>query len=611
MSLLKHLGEKEGNSKEKVKRLNFFRICQLFENIKKISSTLEKEAILSKFIITCHKNYPIEDLRIFYQLTSKDFSNLELDEETGISTGIFIQSLSELLNKTKDEINFANHGDWGETTQKLWQNSLKSGRASAKEILDSIFLFPKISGKGSQTKKILIIKNILKKSTSIESKYYARLIIGGSLKIGVQEKVIQKSFYSSFPDLQKHQEKIDYSSKVRRLNFGYAVEWYLDNTLKQKLKNLQMEPGHPIKPMLADRGTVELIESEEHFIEEKYDGYRIQAHIKNGKGWLFTRQLTNQTKNLSDILKQIKIACKVKSAIFDGEVISFDLKTGKVLPFQVTIRRKRKYEKEEITSNMHTEYRIFDLIYVDGEDITKKTLEERRTLLESVIDENSVIKLSKGLKTRSPEEALKYAQESKDNGHEGIMIKPISSIYHIGKRDKSWIKIKPETYDLDGVVIGGQYGTGKRQDLISRLFFAFPNEDNDTGSEMFECLGVAIGSGMSEEEMTFFKELFEEKGTEIKPENLLADPSIIPDIWLEPEYNIVIEVEADSFSWKLEDNRSMTIDNIPKINQKIDLTKISLRFPRFKSKREQGKEANTKREIELMITTNLVGSKGK
>lgn len=607
MSLFEHLDVDKNNKQKNSKpRLKFVELCNQYEVLVSTRSTLQKEAVLADFILYCYnkKKYPSNDFKCIYQLTAKDFVHLSIDEETGVSIGIFIQTLADILKKTKDEVKFLNHGDWGETVAKLWESSnKKGGKVTANDVIELIYLLPRLSGKGSQNKKITAIKRVLLKTSRVEAKYLARLLIGGSLKIGVQEKLIQKAYFTAFTPLIQFMDKINYSMKVRQLNFGYAVVWYLDGKLEDKLNELRMKPGHPVKLMLAERGSLDKIKTEIHFVEEKYDGYRVQAHLSNNKIWMFSRQLTDQTNNLMDIVKKLNSSCKVNSAIFDGELLAYNKKNNTVLPFQSIIRRKRKHDTREIASQMHTEYRIFDLLFVEGKDITSKPLHKRRKLLESALEENDSIKLSEVMKTNIPEEALDYAQRAKSKGHEGVMIKPHMSIYHIGKRDKDWIKIKPDIYDLDGILVGGQYGTGKRKDLISRIYVAFPNSNN---KEYYDCLGVAVGSGLSEEEMMYYKKILEENGSELPSRSLrFNEATVKPDIWLDPERNIIVEILADSFSWKTKNNEPMALVNIPKLEKNgvpvVDLTKISLRFPRFKKGRELGKEPNNIHDIETMI----------
>jgi DNA ligase-1 len=600
MSLLSFIDkENKGNSNKNHNNndLLFQEVCELFEQLQTTRSTLEKEDMIRIFLEKKKEIISNTDFNYFYQISSKDLVNLDFDKETGVSIGIFLETVSKFLKLDLDELKLRYKGDWGETVQKYFSKTkIKriSGALTVQEVIKSIFNLTEFVGSGSKRKKQTEITSILKKSTSIEAKYYTRLILGGSLKTGAKDKLIQKAYFSCFRELENISKNIEYANKTRRLNFGQAIQWYLDGE-KEKILNLTMKPGYPVSLMLAERGLVDVVTQGPHFIEYKYDGFRLQAHFDGKKVFLFSRGLEDHTENLPDIVRALKETIK-HTYIVDGEILAYNKETGSVLPFQSIIRRKRKYDREEIAKTMHTEYRIFDVLYFEGKDVTEKSLKKRRLILEKMLQDSSVIKLSKMIETQDSEEALNFIHKAKEAGHEGGILKNTSSPYLIGERDKSWTKIKPQTYDMDGVLIGGQYGTGKRAGMISRVFIAFPDSDSDN----YESLGVAVGSGMSEDLMKSLKKLFDEDGVTECPYNVKIEPDLTNqvNIWIYPEKGPVLEIVADSFSWR---------KNIPKTvdGSRFDLTKISLRFPRCKGRREIGKKPNSIQEVNSLIQSQI------
>lgn len=587
-------------------RLPFLELAHFWDLAGKTSSTLEKERLFVAQLHTWKKNYPLDDLLAVYQLTTKDFAHLEVDEETGVAIGLFLQALSTLTRLSPDELQFKNHGDWGTTVEQVWGPAKPRGEPiTAQELLDLVKQLPSVVGKGSQKRKLSLLQRMLRRCGPVEARFFTRLVVGGSLKIGLQDKLVQRSYYSAFPEVASYQEVIERASNVRRLNFGVAVTWVFEGKAP-KINALQMKPGHPVKPMLAERGTLDVLDGELYYVEEKYDGYRLQVHLEDGKGWLFSRQLTSQTEMLPDVLENLKNAFKGRSAIFDGELLAYDRSSGAVLPFQTIVRRRRKYNQEEIAAEMRTEYRAFDLLYLDGEDLTNLPLSERRSRLESCLGEEPNVATSTLVVTTDRTTVEAFVVTSKTKGHEGIMLKPANSLYLIGKRDKTWLKLKPQTFDMDGIVVGGKYGTGKRRGMISRIFIAFPT---DPEANQYESLAVAVGSGMSEEQMLWFKDLLEEEGFQQTPENVQIDPSVAGevDLWLDPDRRVVVEVVADSFSWRTDGNEPLSETNLPMVGGRPDLTQISLRFPRFKTMREEGKEPNSADSVATMVLQNLRG----
>ncbi|OLS25890.1 MAG: DNA ligase [Candidatus Heimdallarchaeota archaeon LC_3] len=598
--------DKESSDKEKSNRLLFSEVTTLFEQLQTTRSTLEKEGMIAKFLQ--HKKNQIVniDFLFFYQISAKDFVNLEFDKETGVSIAIFLQAVSRHMKIDIDEINLRYKGDWGKTIMKYFSKNTakkKSESLTVSQIVHSILNLTSYSGSGSQKRKQNEIISILKNCTPFEAKYFTRLILGGSLKTGAKDKLIQRAFLSAFSDLNQYYKQIEYANKTRRLNFGQAIFWYLENHI-DKITELIMKPGHPVSLMLAERGDVEVVTSAPHFMEYKYDGFRLQAHYDGKKVTLFSRGLENHTDNLADVAVAFRKSVK-ESCIVDGEILAYNKETGDVLPFQSIIRRKRKYDRNEVAKTMHTEYRIFDLLFYKGKDITSLPLIERRGILEEIVTPSSIIQFSEKYETQDPEEALALIYKAKKEGHEGGILKNAQSPYLIGVRDKSWTKIKPQTYDMDAVLIGGQYGTGKRANMISRVFVSFPVDN----SEDYESLGVAIGSGMSEEIMIQLRQLLESEGVSECPFNVRIANNLALQVntWIYPEKGPVLEIVADSFSWKTKENIPLNEKNIPKTsdNDRYDLTKVSLRFPRCKGIRESGKKANSVQEVSNMIRSQL------
>ena len=616
MSLLKFIEKKEEKSpihdKERARpRLLFYEVTDLFERLLTTRSTLEKQKMIKEFLVEKKDKIPLQDYFYFYQLSAKDFHNYDFREETGVAIGLYLQAVSQYLNIDKEELQLHYKGDWGETVLKfiIKQDRNKNPKKlKCEDLVNLIIKLPQMIGKGSQKKKIGSIVIILKKCSPLEAKYVTRLILGGSLKTGAKDKLIQKAFYEAFPELIKYEDQINYAAKTRGVNFGQAVFWILSGDINTLFK-YKMEPGYPVQLMLAERGSIEVVNEFPHFVEYKYDGFRLQSHFNGSKVKLFSRGLEDHTDNLADIVHEFKKAVDGHTCIVDGEILAYDKKTGHVLPFQTIIRRKRKYDRLEVAQTMRTEYRIFDVLYFDGKDITSKPLKERREILEDFLKTSEVIQLSNKIETQNAEEALSFIDLAKKEGHEGGILKKIDSPYLIGERDKAWTKIKPKTYDMDGCLVGGQYGTGKRRGMISRIFVAFPDENED----YYEVIGAAIGSGMSEDIMLRLKDLFEKEGTTSSPDNVRVDEKIaeLVEVWIQPEEGPVLEIVADSFSWKTPEGQPPNEKNIPRTedNSRIDLTKISLRFPRFKGIREHGKEANTIQEVIKQVEQQLKESK--
>ncbi|HKZ39858.1 MAG TPA: hypothetical protein VJ044_02795, partial [Candidatus Hodarchaeales archaeon] len=89
-------------------RLLFKDAVELFETLQRTSSTLDKEDKIRIFLEEKARIIGSEDLKFFYQVTAADFANLECDEETGVSTGLFLQAVSKAISIEVDDLKVRN-----------------------------------------------------------------------------------------------------------------------------------------------------------------------------------------------------------------------------------------------------------------------------------------------------------------------------------------------------------------------------------------------------------------------------------------------------------------------------------------------------------------------
>ena len=270
-------------------------------------------------------------------------------------------------------------------------------------------------------------------------------------------------------------------------------------------------------------------------IEFKYDGFRIQAH-KDGKNniMLFTRRLEDVTDQFPDLVDFVRKNAKGKSFILDAEAVGYDRKTGKYLPFQsISQRIKRKYDIGRMASDFPVELNVFDIIYHEGKSMIDREFKERRKLLEKIIrQEPRKIVLSKIKITSDKKEAEKLFRQSVDAGNEGLMFKSLSSPYKPGARVGYMIKFKHIMETLDLVIVGAEWGEGKRSKWLSSYTIACVDEDGN----FVEVGKASTGLKEKEEEGLSFMEMTRllkplianDKGKEV-----LVKPKIVIEVGYE------------------------------------------------------------------------------
>jgi DNA ligase-1 len=341
------------------------------------------------------------------------------------------------------------------------------------------------------------------------------------------------------------------------------------------IRNVHVKAGNPIKVMLAERlpSLAEVMDKmgNECAMEYKYDGMRVQAHITKNNVKLYSRRLEDLTKNFPDIASSLKDALKGKEAIVEGECVSVDTKSGKMLPFQEVTHRRRKHGMEDAVKDYPVKIFLFDVLQTDGTDTTLVPYTERRELLASAFNGSENISMSNMRIVNSVQEANEFFNEALSAGCEGIMAKSVSdmSIYRAGNRGFLWIKYKKDyhkeiidTYDL--AVVGAFYGMGKRKGRYGALLMA--SYDQEMQSYVTIC---KLGTGFDDAFLDAMPELLDRHKSAEKPTNV--DSKMIPDVWFIP--SVILEVTGADLSLS-------PIHTAAEGVFKED-TGIGLRFPRF------------------------------
>ncbi|MBW3022683.1 DNA ligase, partial [Candidatus Woesearchaeota archaeon] len=196
---------------------------------------------------------------------------------------------------------------------------------------------------------------------------------------------------------------------------------------------------------------------------------RIQVHRDKDKIELFTRRLENVTHQFPDVVEAIKKHTKNKKFILDCEAVGYNPKTKKYVPFQkISQRIRRKYEIKEMAEKFPMELNVFDIIDYEGKSTIKMPFEKRRKLIEDLIEiKKFKITTAKQIVTDDENEAEKFYAESLKAGNEGVMMKNLEAPYKPGSRVGFMIKYKPTMKELDLVIVGAEWGTGKRGGWLS------------------------------------------------------------------------------------------------------------------------------------------------
>ena len=171
--------------------------------------------------------------------------------------------------------------------------------------------------------------------------------------------------------------------------------------------------------------------------EDKFDGFRMVAVIKDGRVTLYSRNgkmISHSYAEVARALERFKV-----DAVLDGELVALD--PHGVSRFQLLQNALRNEAK--------LLYRVFDMMFCDGEDLRGLELLERKKRLRSVLPRHPLLSFSRHRK----QFGSRFFAEAEKQGLEGIMAKLADSPYRSGERTTDWLKIK--TAKRQEVVIAG------------------------------------------------------------------------------------------------------------------------------------------------------------
>ncbi|XP_047483404.1 DNA ligase 1-like [Penaeus chinensis] len=529
--------------------------------------------------------------------------------ELGIGENILMRAIAQASRHSIEKIkqDRKQKGDLGIVAEQCHSTERITNmpNLTVKDLFDQLKEIASLAGNDAHGKKIDKIKDIYIACRASESRYLVRSL-NGKLRIGLAEKsVLQAIAQANYltPPGQKYPPNIINAGKTigsKQLkkqfekygtilstiynefpSYDKIIPILLTEGIEELPKYCSLTPGIPLKSMLAHPTTgisevLKRFENVKFTCEFKYDGERAQIHLKDdGTINIYSRNQENNTTKYPDVISILRnvLGKDVKSCIIDAEVVAWDKENQQILPFQVLSTRKRKGVNEK-DLKVHICIFPFDLLYLNGESLVKKSFEIRRTLLRNNFKEKEGrFIFAKNMDSTNTEDIEEFMEESLKEKCEGLMIKSldVNAIYDIGKRSHKWLKLKKDYLNrmgdtIDVVVIGGYLGQGKRTGQYGKFLVACYDETKDK----FQSL-CKIGTGFTEQNLQECSTLFQQYIVEKPMTNYSYENGTGPDHWFKPVK--VWEIKCADLSLSPIYKAAVGL---------VDPEKgISLRFPRF------------------------------
>ncbi|XRM46458.1 DNA ligase (ATP) [Aspergillus tubingensis] len=469
------------------------------------------------------------------------------------------------------------------------------GNMSIEEVNDKL---DQLSNASKEDQQMPILSEFYRRMNPEEMLWLIRIILR-QMKVGATERTLFNVWHPDAANLYS------ISSSLRR------VCWELhDPNIRLGAENSGISLMQCFQPQLAqfqmqsfDRMIARMRGTEEDpvfWIEEKLDGERMQLHMQSdssvpgGRRFRFwSRKAKDYTylygKSLEDpngaLARHLKdaFADGVDSLILDGEMIAWNPEQGAPEPFGTLKTAALAEQRNPFSNGSRPLFRVFDLLLLNGHDLTRYTLRDRRNALQK-----SVTSVHRRFEVHPYEEATDKTQIEAAlrrvvaEASEGLVLKNPRSPYRLNERHDDWMKVKPEYMtefgeSLDLIVIGGYYGSGHRGGGLASFLCGLrvDNASSSQGNTSTKCYSFCkVGGGFTAADYANIRHHTDGKWMDWNPKNPptayieLAGGNAQherPDQWIKPEDSVVLCVKAASVS----------------ISDQFRVG-LTLRFPRFK-----------------------------
>jgi DNA ligase 1 len=495
----------------------FLNFANVGESIGATPAKLEKVRLLGDYLRTLsQEQLPI----VATYLTGRAFAQSDL-RTLQVGWSVIYRALVGATKISEAEFHHiaASHGDLGKTAFDVLEARTTPAPFT---ILDSKKLFDELHrARGPITKTELLQARFAKLSAQ-EGQYVVK-ILTGDLRIGLREGLVEEAIASAF------EVSLEQVKEANMLLGDIGATALLAS--KKELDRAELSIFRPIKCMLATpEPSAEAIwerfaEQNETtvFVEDKFDGIRAQLHRNYERAEVYSRDLRRITDQFPEIAARARKFDV--DLILDGEIVAFE-QGRKLTFFDLQKRLGRKSEGADLfevaSADVPVVFVTFDLLWLNGRSLLKTPLEERRALLRD-LKLPSQFQVAEVFPAHSAFEIEQRFQEARRRLNEGLMIKDPKSFYTPGARGMSWFKLKKELSTLDVVVVGAEFGHGKRHKVLSDYTFAVRDENS---GELLP-IGKAY-SGLTDVEIAELTEHFKQntivdhgRYREVKPEIVL------------------------------------------------------------------------------------------
>ena len=470
--------------------------AEVAEAISATTKKLEKAALLGAYLqdlndtdlaraaryLAGHQ-FPLNDAR------TTNVGGRIIGEALSVATGLSLEELSP---------RYVRLGDAGEVAFEAVTEAKRSAYDPKITLAETESVITRLSETRGTKNKTALLATVLRDAGPLEAKYLVKLLVG-DLRIGLREGLVEDAAARAFG------QPLGEVAHANMLlgDIGEAAV----RARAGSLENIEMRLFHPIKFMLAtpaaDLSDIARTMPEEFFVEDKFDGIRAQAHVKDGRVAIYSRTMDEITHRFPELIEPLKAI--PTDVVIDGEILPAT--DDRILPFSDLQKRLgRKTIGADLMAEVPVVLVTYDLLYAGGRVLINDALSERLQKLSELVPAKGSIRLSTAKRFNEVAALDDEFAAARARGNEGLMVKSPASFYKPGRRGREWLKVKRAIATLDVVVTAVEVGHGKRRNLLSDYTFAIRRSAED--DELLN-IGKAY-SGLTDVELTELTEWFKD-----------------------------------------------------------------------------------------------------
>lgn len=345
------------------------------------------------------------------------------------------------------------------------------------------------TGAGSKKAKAQLLQEMLAAATKPEQEFLRRLLVG-ELRQGALEGIMMDAVAAAAQIEAPLVRRAAMVSGDLAMIARHALDGGAD-----ALAEFGLTLFTAVQPMLAQTAEsvpAALAKTGEAAVEWKVDGARVQVHRDGDELRVFTRNLRDITNSAPEVVRAVA-SLDVDSIILDGEAVARRA-DNRPVAFQDTMSRFSTDGDGSLSVV------FFDCLHLNGRDLLDLDGAQRWEAMQSALPPELLIQR---LVTDDPNDGQAFFEQAISAGYEGVMVKDLATTYEAGRRGAGWLKVKP-VHTLDLVVLGVEWGSGRRSGWLSNIHLGARDPDNHGE---FVMLGKTF-KGMTDEMLRWQTERF-------------------------------------------------------------------------------------------------------